>query len=80
MIKFATVNVNGERVDWTFDTIEGILIDWWINDADNLPSADDIVINNKFSYKETKYTAHTFDDVIHDLEIIYWNEKRMGVR
>lgn len=80
MIKFATINVDGERVDWTFDTIEEMLIDWWTNDGINLPSDDDKVVDKRFTYNETRYLVSTFDDVINDIEIIYWNEKRMGVR
>lgn len=80
MIKFATINVDGERVDWTFDTIEEMLIDWWTNDGINLPSDDDKVVDKRFTYNGTRYSVSTFDDVINDIEIIYWNEKRMGVR
>lgn len=80
MIKFATINVDGDRVNWTFDTIEEILIEWWTNDGMNLPSADDKVVDKRFTYNGTRYSVSTFDDVINDIEIIYWNEKRMGVR
>lgn len=75
MIKLATVNVDGERIDWKFDTIEEILIDWWTNDGMNLPSADDKVVDRIYTYNGAKYRASTFDDVIYDLEVIYWNER-----
>lgn len=75
MIKFATVNVDGERIDWNFDTIEEMLIDWWTNDGMNLPSADDKVVDRIYTYNGAKYRASIFDDVIYDLEVIYWNEK-----
>ena len=75
MIKLATVNVDGERIDWNFDTIEEILIDWWTNDGMNLPSADDKVVDRIYTYNGAKYRASTFDDVIYGLEVIYWNER-----
>ena len=75
MIKLATVNVDGERIDWNFDTIEEILIDWWTNDGMNLPSADDKVLDRIYTYNGAKYRVSTFDDVIYGLEVIYWNER-----
>ena len=80
MIKFTTVDAYCERVDWDFDTIEEILIDWWTNDGYNLPSADDRIVGKKYTNNGKEYSTNTFDDVINDIEIIYWNEKRMGVR
>ena len=75
MIKLVTVNVDGERIGWNFDTIEEILIDWWTNDGMNLPSADDKVVDRIYTYNGAKYRASTFDDVIYGLEVIYWNER-----
>lgn len=80
MIKFTTKNIDNERVDWSFNTIEEILIDWWTNEGGNLPSADDRIVGRKYTDNGKEYSANTFDDVIFNLEIIYWNEKRMGVR
>ena len=80
MIKFTTKNVDNECIDWSFNTIEEILIEWWTNDGLCLPSADDRIVGRKYTNNGKEYSASTFNDLINDIEIIYWNEKRIGVR
>lgn len=76
MITFKSENVDGEIIDWEFDSIADVLKDWWNEDGTNLPSGEDRV----YEYNINGNTIDCdilFDTFIQELETQYWNDLKL---
>ena len=73
MIYFISVNIDEEYRSWEFDCVQEILKEWWC-DGMRLPSADDAIFGGKFIIDNEEIEAKTFNDVICELERIYWKK------
>lgn len=63
MLKFKTVNIDGEVRNWEFEYIEDMLKNW-LSDNCTLPSNDDEVLFAEFNGEELK--ARVFEDIINE--------------
>lgn len=61
MLKFKTINVDGEVRDWEFEYIEDMLKNWLSDDC-TLPANDDEVVFAEFNGEKVK--AEIFEDII----------------
>lgn len=76
MIKFETINCEGEKVCWLFDSIEAILKEYW-TDGMLLPSNDDEVYNETLIVDNKIIKVNTFENIITELSIIYWTNLKI---
>lgn len=61
MLKFKTINVDGEIRNWEFEYIEDMLKNWLSDDC-TLPANDDEVVFAEFNGE--KVEAKIFEDII----------------
>ena len=61
MLKFKTINIDGEIRNWEFEYIEDMLKNWMSDDC-TLPANDDEVVFAEFNGK--KIEAEVFEDII----------------
>ena len=61
MLKFKTINIDGEIRDWEFEYIEDMLKNWLSDDC-ILPANDDEVVFAEFNGE--KIEAKVFEDII----------------
>ena len=63
MLKFKTINVDGEIRNWEFEYIEDMLKNWLSDDC-TLPANDDEVVFAEFNGE--KIEAKVFEDIINE--------------
>jgi hypothetical protein len=63
MLKFKTINIDGEIRNWEFEYIEDMLKNWWSDDC-TLPANDDEVVFAEFNGE--KIEAKVFEDIINE--------------
>lgn len=63
MLKFKTINIDGEIRSWEFEYIEDMLKNWWSDDC-TLPANDDEVVFAEFNGE--KIEAKVFEDIINE--------------
>ena len=63
MLKFKTINIDGEIRNWEFEYIEDMLKNWWSDDC-TLPANDDEVVFAEFNGE--KIEAKIFEDIINE--------------
>ena len=61
MLKFKTINVDGQTRSWEFRYIEDMLKNWLSADCD-LPANDDEVVSAEFNGQ--KLEAKVFEDIV----------------
>ena len=61
MLKFKTINIDGEIRNWEFEYIEDMLKNWMSDDC-TLPANDDEVVFAEFNGE--KVEAEVFEDII----------------
>ena len=66
MLKFKTININGEIRNWEFEYIEDMLKNWLSDDC-TLPANDDEVVFAEFNGEKIK--AKVFEDIINEFRI-----------
>lgn len=83
MIRLKTINVDGNEVERTFESIAEILKNWWDEEETDLPGGDDEVLKLTVDGKSMRSLKH-FAELIHELEILFWkgtaNIKKMEER
>ena len=77
MINFITINCDGDYLSWNYDSIEEILKDWHTNDGMMLPSGEDKIFGDGFIIDRELVVAKTFEDVIHEITVMYWEKVRL---
>lgn len=68
-VKYTSINCDGETKKW-LQTMDEILKDWWVNDAMNLPNADDAI--TECSLDGEPLNVDSFDQLVTELNILYW--------
>ena len=63
MLKFKTINIDGEIRNWEFKYIEDMLKNWLSDDC-TLPANDDEVVFAEFNGE--KIEAKVFEDIINE--------------
>ena len=63
MLKFKTINIDGEIRNWEFEYIEDMLKNWLSDDC-TLPANDDEVVFAE--YNGEKIEAKVFEDIINE--------------
>ena len=63
MLKFQTINIDGEIRNWEFEHIEDMLKNWLSDDC-TLPANDDEVVFAEFNGE--KIEAKVFEDIINE--------------
>ena len=63
MLKFKTINIDGEIRNWEFEYIEDMLKNWLSDDC-TLPANDDEVVFAEFNGEKIK--ANVFEDIINE--------------
>ena len=63
MLKFKTINIDGEIRNWEFEYIEDMLKNWLSDDC-TLPANDDEVVFAEFNGE--KIGAKVFEDIINE--------------
>lgn len=63
MLKFKTINIDGEIRNWEFEYIEDMLKNWLSDDC-TLPANDDEVVFAEFNGE--KIEAKVFEDIINE--------------
>ena len=63
MLRFKTINIDGEIRNWEFEYIEDMLKNWWSDDC-TLPANDDEVVFAEFNGEKIK--AKVFEDIINE--------------
>ena len=76
IIKFTTKNIDGDKKEWCFYSIEAILKDWWSNDAEKLPSGDDPVLD-VYIDNEMVSGMEDVDHLVRHLNNLYWTRQEL---
>lgn len=73
MIKFKTLNVDGQLVEREYQSIAEIIKNWWSEGKTELPGDDDKVVELVIGGKSLQ-SPILFGNLIQELEEIYWQD------
>jgi hypothetical protein len=73
MIRFKTLNVDGQLVEREYQSIAEIIKNWWSEGKTELPGEDDKVVELVIGGKSLQ-SPILFGSLIHELEEIYWQD------
>lgn len=71
MIRIKTINVEGRKIDRTFESIADILTNWWDENGTDLPGGDDEVMEVTMDGKSIR-SIKDFAGLIKELESLFW--------
>lgn len=71
-VRYSTINGENKVRKWN-QSLEEILKEWWAEGGMYLPSADDLVVECYID--EDKRKVNTFNELITELNILYWSNK-----
>jgi hypothetical protein len=73
MIRFKTLNVDGQLVEREYQSIAEIIKNWWSEGKTELPGDDDKVVELVIGGKSLQ-SPILFGNLIQELEEIYWQD------